>query len=207
MNSPFEKPLGQCALPPAFRAQFLFSADAPESLTLTGEMQRVWHRPVWLWPLFWFLSLFNILFPEQGQAVPAEMRIVGQRNRQQQPIHYWLRNFDFPNVRRYFNAAMIYDDGLQAVTEKLGPAGWLQMVWNVEFLMPNQIHISTRACFLALGPFKVRLASILYPSVQALETALGENVIHVNVEVSHAWFGAIFGYSGEFQLSRKTDGQ
>lgn len=165
-------------------------------------MQNVWHRPAWLWPLFWFLSFFNILFPEQGQAVPAQMQIVGERNRKQQPMHYWLRTFTFPRVRRHFNAVMMYDEGLQTVTEKMGPAGLLRMAWGVQFLPPNQIHISTSACYFSIGAFKLRLAPLLYPSVQALETALGPNLIHVKVEVSHVWLGAIFGYAGEFQLSR-----
>lgn len=204
MLSPFEPIFLQTPLPLVFQEQFLFSADAPNTILLEGKMNQVWHHPAWLWPLFWGLAQLNILFPETGKQVPAYLQIIGGRNRYNQPFHKWHRTFLFPNARRYFNAVMIYDPKLRAVTERMGPAGIIQMMWCIEFFAPDKIEILTDKCYLSIGEMRIRLPSFLYPSVCVIETALGAEVIHVDLQVSHPAFGVVFGYDGEFQTRRVT---
>ena len=97
---------------------------------------------------------------------------------------------------------MLYDTRLEAVTEHMGPRGFIQMVWNVNFLAPSQIEISTRKCYLALEQLRIALPKFLYPSVCAVETALGEDLIRIELKVSHPLFGPVFGYEGQFQARR-----
>lgn len=202
LNSPFEHVLDKLSIPPIFQEQFLFSADAPYAILLEGKMNRVWHRPIWLWPVLRFLAWFNILFPETGAGIKAFMQIIGGRDQWGTPFHKWNRTFAFPNIDRFFNAVMIYNTKLQAIAEKMGPAGLIQMLWCVEFFPPSQIKISTTQCYLSIGRLQVCLPTFLYPMVCAVESDIGNDTLHIDLMVSHPWLGEIFGYDGEFKVTR-----
>lgn len=66
-------------LPVALRDHYLVSADTPYRVVLEGAMNRIWHRPAWLWPFFWLLIWIDLLFPETGTQIPATMTVTGQR--------------------------------------------------------------------------------------------------------------------------------
>lgn len=201
MLSPFEAVLDKSVLPTVFQEQFLLSVESAYTVQFEGRMNRIWHRPAWLGPVFRLLARFNILFAETGRDVAASMRIIGGRDGQHQPLHRWNRTFTF-TPPRYFNAVMTYDTRRKAVTEYMGPGGFIQMMWNVNFLAPDQIEISTQKCYLALGRLRVALPRFLSPSVRALETAFGEDSIRIELTVSHSRFGPVFGYEGQFQVRR-----
>lgn len=195
--------LKDARLPTAFQHQFLASVDEPSDTVLEGYMDRVWHRPRWLWPLLWLAARFDLLFPEVGSHVPATMLIRGERDREQRPCQHWLRTFAFPTPR-HFNAIMAYDEELGRVVEFMGPGHALRIQWEVQFKPPATMHIASRACHLVLGGRAIPLATWQHPSVEAVETAdlEREDTIHINLSVSHPWLGAIFGYEGTFRLQR-----
>lgn len=202
MLSPFEPILSELSLPVIFQEQFLLSADAPYILVFEGAMDEVWHRPRWLWPFFWALAWFDMLFPETGRNVPASMQIIGGRDKNNLPLHHWHRTFAFPTARRHFNATMSYDPKLQAVTERMGPGSLIHMVWHISFSPPTQIEISSAACYLSVNAIKFQLHKFLYPFVSVMETGITRDIIHVNLKVSHPLLGAVFGYAGNFHVQR-----
>src|SRR5438876_600609 len=64
---PFAPVLGgyrQCLARPL--ADQFFGADGAHRVRLDGTMHHIWHRHVWLRPLFSLLARFDILFPESG---------------------------------------------------------------------------------------------------------------------------------------------
>jgi hypothetical protein len=204
LASPFEPALkAHCSeLPPALREQYLLPVEAPYRLRLEGTMDCIWHRPAWLWPMFLLLAQFDILFPETGAHIPARMDVIGGRDAQGRPYQHWNRSYRFPAVTRRFNAIMAYDEKQRCVVEWLGPAHVGQILWSVTFVRPNAIEIVSAACQLRLGSLRLPLSRLLYPSVRAVETALDEDTIHIDLRTSHPWLGDIFGYEGTFHLLR-----
>ncbi len=192
------------ALPPAFREQFLLSPEAPYRLVLAGCMDRVWHRPRWLWPLFRALAWTDTLFAETGEDVPATMTIAAGRDRDGGPYQTWRRTFSFRTPRR-FNATLSYDRRLGAVVEWLGAAKRVAVVWELRFPTPLTLEIVTAGWALRLGRRLVRLPRPLGVAVRAAERddAGRDDLIHIDLTVAHPLLGPLFGYAGTFQLRRR----
>lgn len=199
MNSPFESVFAQDNLPPAFQRQYLLSVDSDQMAFFDGNSDRVWHRPAWLWPFFWFLSLFNIIFPETGTNIPATMRLTGRRDAQGQPYHNWDRTFRFA-IPRYFKAVMAYDQKRQCVVEHFTPMHLLSMVWDLRFTAPAHLEIITRTCTLNLGKLQIPLPRLLHPHVHVIEDALDDDTIQMSLTMSHPLLGDIFGYEGTYKV-------
>ncbi|KAA3647193.1 MAG: DUF4166 domain-containing protein [Chloroflexi bacterium] len=200
-SSPFD-PLFQDIvedLPTAFKHQFLHAVDDQTDVVFEGQMDEVWHRPKWLWPFFWLSAQFDILFPETGSNVPATMKLVSSRDKNQQALQRWERTFHFKKLR-YFNATMAYDNAQKSVVEWMGPGNSTEIVWDIEFHPTEKIEIITKGCNLKIGKLRAPLLKWFYPQVKATETAIGEDMIHIDLEVSHPLLGNIFGYHGNFKL-------
>jgi len=198
MFSPFEQDLECKDLPEVFQQQYLYSVYEPYTIIFEGNADRVWHRPRWLTPFFWFLTWFQIFFPETGENIPTQLHIVGGRDFSNRPFHKWNRTFHFKR-EGYFNSVMAYDEKMEAVIEKMGLFGIIQIFWKMEFLPPNRLTISSMKGCIDFGIFRVFLPLFLYPSVMAKETAISDNEIYLELVASHPWLGDIFGYSGTFR--------
>ncbi len=206
MASPFYPDLGVHVgeLPTAFREQFLTPADVRYDIVLEGEMDSIWHRPGWLWPLLWVSAWFDMLFPDTGRGTPATMVISGGSYPGGRPYQTWRRTFRFAKARR-FNAIMLYDDRSQQVMELLGPANALQLAWGLRFAPPLTIEIWTGSAALRLWRWRLPLPQWLSGTVRVVETADPDrdDTIHVDLTISHPLLGRIFGYEGTFRLRRQ----
>ncbi len=204
--SPFFPVLGGVteALPGVLRAQYLLRPTDDERVVLEGAMDRIWHRPFWLWPFFRLLALFDILFPEQGHNIQASMVVEGQPNEYACGAQTWCRTFLF-RTPRHFDATMEFDPTLGRVVEHVGPDGVLEVVWDVTFEPPATIRIVTSGLRVGVGRFRIRLPRWATVEVQVSEMALEaqSQQITVDLEVRHPWLGAIFGYAGRFQVRKE----
>src|SRR5438128_11481007 len=77
-------------------ADQFFGADGAHRVRLDGTMHHIWHRHVWLRPLFSLLARFDILFPESVCDVRASMTIA-----RVEIAATWLPAFSFVNARRF----------------------------------------------------------------------------------------------------------
>ncbi len=209
ITSPFGPVLEPYAdvLPPAFRDQFLLSAEAPYQIVLAGQMHRIWHRPHWLGPLFWTLGKFNILVAETGENISTRVVISSSRDSHGQPYQTWKRMFRFQNPR-YFNTRVVYDPLAKRAAECVGPAGVLHMVEDVQFHLPAMLEMNVYAWVLQLGRWRLQmprgLGRWLFMVVHSIQHA-DENrsdTIHIDLKVSHPLLGPVFGYEGTFQIKR-----
>jgi hypothetical protein len=200
MNSPFETVFAGTSLPPAFEKQYMISVDSGQMALFDGVSARVWHRPFWLWPIFWAMSPFDILFPETGTDIPATMKLTGGRDAQGQPYHNWDRTFFFAKPR-YFKAVMAYDLEQQCVIEHFTPMHLLNMVWEISFTAPAHLEIVTRACRIKLGKLQITLPSLLHPHVHVIEDAISDDTIQMSLVMSHPFLGDIFGYAGTYHVA------
>lgn len=166
-------------------------------------MERIWHHPRWLGPFFYALAWADILFPETGENIPATMVIAaGREANNKQPYQTWRRTFAFATPR-HFNAVMAYDPVQHQVVEWMGPANLLQITWDVAYNPPHLIRITTRAVALRLNKWTLTLPRWASMTVRAIERAEADDIIHIDLTISHPWLGAIFGYEGSFRLSRQ----
>lgn len=198
ISSPFEPVLGgrDINLPKVFQKQFLSSVDNDIDIILAGKMDKVWHRPAWLRPFFWLLAWPNILFPETGSNIPCEMIIIGRRDKNGQAFQKWNRTFHFDKKKRYFNAIMMFDEKRQAVMERFGSVKFLVVLWEIEFISPSMINITTKGTYFTLRRHWIRLP--FAPIVKVFERAINDNTLHINLEISSSFLGAVFGYEGTF---------
>lgn len=201
MDSPFETILAphRDILPPALKAQYLTPVDAGRTVHFNGTSDRVWHRPRWLWPFFWALAWFDVIFPETGVNIPATMELTSARDRYGLPYQRWNRVFAFARPRR-FNAVMAWDVQRRCVAEHFTSMQLLSMVWEISFHAPARLEIVTSTCHINLGPLQIPLQRFFHPHVRVVETALDDETIHVDLTMSHPFLGDIFGYSGTYKV-------
>jgi uncharacterized protein len=206
VQSPFFPVLGGASrdMPEVLRDQYLVRPDDPFRVVLEGTMDRIWHRPFWLWPFFRLLAVFDILFPEQGTNVEASMVVEGLHDGQGIGLQTWLRLFRFGRTRS-FDATMAFDVRRARVVEHVRPGGLLEIVWKVNFEPPATIQILTEGMRCGLGRYRMSLPRWAAVEVRASETALEDHseMIAVHLVVRQAWLGEIFGYAGQFRVRRE----
>jgi membrane protein len=187
-------------LPPVLRDQALLPAGAGYRVVLDGRLDQIWQRPGPVWPFFWLLARAGLLFAETGENVPAHITVTAAHDAHGEPCHIWRRTFDFP-APRHLHSRLSYDAALGRLVEYFGPGGRLQMVWHVSFQEPLTVVITTEACALLLGPWRLVLPAWSYAAVAVTTTAESAHTPFVRVELRlrHPWLGAIFGYHGRFE--------
>ncbi len=193
---PFAPVLGQYRhrLARPLADQFL-GADRRHRVRLDGTMHHIWHRHVWLRPVFSLLARFDILFPESGCDVPASMTIA-----RVDEGATWRRTFAFVKSRR-FDATMRYLPQ-SGVVERIGPRGLIEVPWRIRVLAGDAIEITTGRLQMRAGRLRLPIPGVFQVAVKAVERAVSEN-ISVDLVVSHRFLGAIFGYDGTFAVRRE----
>lgn len=210
--SPFSallEPYGD-QLPPAFREQYLLPADAPYQLELGGRMHRVWHRPMWLWPVFWLLAAGDTFFPETGHDIPARLTITAGRDEHGEPHQIWHRTFYFPKKRqRQYQSQMTYDPRQALVSEWQGPHQMLQEMAQVWFTPPLTLEFLTVQSRVRLGRRWITLPRRWWVTAHVVEVAHPEQaeVTDVRLTITHPVFGPVFGYEGTFRCCRRYPAQ
>lgn len=209
MTSPFSELLSPYAdqMPPSLRDQYLCPADAPYKIVLGGQMKRIWHRPAWLWPVFWLLALGDILFPETGENIPTSLVVTPSRNQEGQPIQTWERTFHFPKrKRRRYSSTMVYDPSSKRVIELQGPKNAFEEIAEIRFTPPHTLEFLTVESILHVGRLRLRLPRRLWITahvVQCVEDVL-KDTSQVTLTITHGLFGPIFGYEGVFRTVRSN---
>ena len=203
--SPFEAVLDRDAnaLPRQFVDQYFVRPSDVDHAVLVGSMSRIWHRPRWIWPMLRVLAVFDIIFPEQGINVPAEMTIQGLRDSSGRPAQAWRRSFALLSPRR-FDAIMSFDRDMDRVVEWLKPWNLIEVIWDVAFDPPRTIRITAARMRLGRGSRRVTLPTWMVPRVSAIETAVGDHEITISLVVSHPLLGDFFGYDGRFNVRRES---
>ncbi len=193
------------SLPAPFRQQFLLPADAVWRVLLEGSMD-VWHRPRWLRPILRLLARWDVLYPETGANVPTRMLIAAARDRRGRAVHIWRRTFAFASERR-IDAELAYEPSLDLVVEWMGPRNCLEMAWQPRFLPPQSLEIRAELRAIRIGWLRLPLPRLLRVSARAVDTALSDDRLRCDLVVSHPLLGPIFGYAGDFRVSRVGDGR
>ena len=204
-SSPFAALWGDRAatLAPALREQYLLRADAPHDVLMTGTVELVWQRPAWLFPFFWALEWTHVLFAATGSDVPATLRVSAARDADGVVRHTWRRTMGFARPR-HFDAVMEYDPARCRVVERVGLAGFLEVIWNIQPVSPHAIAIRTEGMSLRVGRWTRPLPRLLCVEVRATEAADPHrtDTVHLDLWMTHPLLGPVFGYRGTFAARR-----
>jgi uncharacterized protein DUF4166 len=209
MSSPFSEVLKpyQNELPVSIQEQYLCPSEAPYEIVLGGQMKTIWHRPAWLYPVFWLLSKGDVLFPETGENIPTVLIVSAQRNEKGEPIQIWERTFHFPNhIRRHYKSTMSYDSASKRISELQGPGNIFEEIAEIKFTSPDTIEFLTVKSILRLGSLRLQIPRKLWITahvVQQVNLPDGETS-RVTLTITHGIFGAIFGYEGIFRTTRRN---
>jgi hypothetical protein len=194
-------------IPLAFREQFLHSPDATHRVVLEGKMHHIWYRPKWLLPLFWLVGRLGILVPRFGRDIPTTLNVRAGRYPSGAPYHVWERTFYFPQPHP-FPTTIIYDEKLGEVVDLVGPNDSLYIVWKAKFHPPNLFTLDSLACGIHLAGRPRWLPQWLWPwllGVVRFTQRVDEQddqVVHIELIISHPLFGDFFGYNGTFRAVR-----
>ncbi len=205
-QSPFSaalEPVGE-ALPEAFRVKFLHSKQHDYDIVLEGEMDTVWRRWRWLWPMFWLLAKGDIFFPETGEDIPVRLVISSHTDVHGRPYQSWQRTFRFPNgtVRR-FNAVISYEVKHDRLIESSGPAGMVKVLSSIQFPSVDRMETIARSLKLGLWRLQIPLPRWLAGSGDVVEEAKDDDSMYVTLTLRHPLLGPIFGYKGLFHIARQ----
>ena len=209
MNSPFSQLLDSYRgkLPASLLEQYLCPADAPYQIVLGGQMQTIWHRPGWLFPIFWLLSKWDLFFPETGENIPAALTISSGRDQAGEPIQVWERSFYFPNrVRRRYRSTMLYDAGSKRTIELQGRNNIFEEIAEIRISPPDTLEFLTVKSVLRLGRLRIPLPHKLWITAHVVQQATQPEIkaSRVKLTITHGLLGAIFGYEGTFRATRRN---
>ena len=168
-------------------------------------MARVWHKPRWIGPVFRLLSRADVLFPETGRDIPTTLVVKPGWNRRGEAMQTWDRTFYFPGRRRHFRSVMEADIPTARVVELQGPRNALEEFANVRFIPPGTIEFLTVRSSVHLGRLRLRLPRRLWITahvIQSIKPGTPDST-RVQLVVTHAIFGPIFGYEGVFRTRRR----
>lgn len=193
-------------IPYVFQEQFLHSPEYSYTVQLEGKIHRVWHKEI-LHPLFWLLGRGGILIPKSGQNVPCVFRVGVGYFSDGQPYQRWERTLYFDKPI-HFNTTVLYDQALGLIGDLVGPKDFIYITWKAAFHPPFKFTLDTAKCAFKIGKRFLWLPEWLWPLIFGVVRFVQkvdehrEDTVHIDLLLTHPWFGEIFGYTGTFRAVR-----
>jgi hypothetical protein len=174
--------------------------DTSRDALLVGTMDRVWRRHRWLDPVLGMMARRRLLFPDAGRDVPATLRVHAVRDGAGVPRQVWARRFGFAVVRA-FDAELSFDRHRNAIVERLGRDGRLEVEWRMEPVGANGMAIVAGGGRLRIGRLTIPIPASLTPRARAIQHGVGRDGITIDLSMGLPVIGPILGYSGTFKLT------
>jgi hypothetical protein len=187
-------------LHPLIQKRFgLSSADQIRAIG-RGVMDRLWHGRFFTLPFLYVGSWRRIMFPERGLNVPFKIENYAYRDPLGRETVTWLRTFYTRKTRR-FDAYMIYSDRRQKIVDYLGTHQHLAVDLDLSVdqrgglrLRSGEQRFYERAIGFRFPMFFSGIADVC----EWYDDATGK--FRIDVNVSNATWGPLFGYSGSFDV-------
>ena len=200
MTSVFQRALGPAYddLHPAIAERYaLTSADGTRCVG-RGRMYSLRHNPLAL-PVLWAGTRRNLLFPEQGEQVPFEVRTTPFDDCGVETVAY-VRQFDVGRERR-FDAYMRYDEARDCVVDALGTHR--NPVTELQFSVTagGALRIETDTQWVRCGDRRLPVPRPLRADVTVVERYDDERErFEIGVSVANPLLGPVFAYDGWFTV-------
>ena len=203
MHSPLFRATEGMTLPDTFAAQFYHDSEDEEVL-VNGELEEIWYKPRFLFPLFWALEQCGILIAERRRNVPTSLAVRVVNCSDFGICQIWRRRF-FADRTKKFDVRVVYDKGSKRAVDLVGPLEFLALGWDLSS-REGTFGIDVATAGFRLGTRFIWMPDWLWPYLLGRETFRQtvedeENgLFSIQLHIEHPIFGPIFGYSGEFRL-------
>lgn len=149
-------------------------------------------------PIKWFSPIFQLMGsvpPFNERDVPVTVQF--KSNKHTKEFHF-NRIFHFKNCKPYcFQSRMVHTSGNEVIEIMRFGLGWkMHFLWE-----DNCIKLKHKGYILKLfGCFIPLPLTIVLGAGHAIEIALDDNSFEMCVEITHPWWGKIYGYRGRFHM-------
>lgn len=181
-------------LPPVMKKHYANHPYSSDVTTVQGTLD-VFCKP----PLLWLSPLMRLLgqiptFNENN--VPVTVRFESDLNSKS---FYFNRSFNFPNRKPYvFHSRMLQIKGNEVIEIMRFGLGWkMQYSWDGE-----KVILAHKGYALQVFGHLIPLPlTILMGTGNASEYPVDDNTFDMEVSITHPWWGEIYGYKGQFEVS------
>lgn len=201
MTSIYEQALGRDfgRLHPRMRERFgLCSADGIANIG-TGTMDRVERGSTLTVPFLRLGATRNLLFPDQGRAIPFTVANYAYRDPFGRETVTWHRTFNFQRRRRVFAAAMVYSPRRRTIVDYLGSHHHVATDLGCWVDDEGGMNFTSGEFRFFEGPIRCRLPRWSAGSARVREwwdDGLGK--YRITVRITNPVLGPVLGYRGTF---------
>lgn len=153
-------------------------------------------------PIKWFSPLFRLMGsvpPFNEKNVPVTVQF--KSNEYTKEFHF-NRVFHFKNRKPYcFKSRMVHTSGNEVIETMCFGFGWkMHFLWE-----NNRIKLQHKGYVLKLfGHFIPLPLTMLLGAGNAVETAINNESFEMRMNITHPWWGKIYGYNGRFHMVKNT---
>lgn len=182
-------------LPPVFQKRYANRPYCNEIATVEGKMEVRFSRLMaCIMPIF---RLMHVLVPYQGKDIPVTVNFRSDINSN---ATFLDRKFYFPNRKPYeFNSRVQPIKDTEVIEYMSWGIGWkMHYFYNGE-----KVIMQHKGYVWKLFGYNVPLPlGIFIGKGYAEETVIDENSYRVSMTISHALFGTLYYYAGDFTFTR-----
>lgn len=202
MESIYQRALGAdfARLHPQVQRRFGFGAADGIRAIGTGVMDEIWHGAWYTLPFLAFGTWRRIMFPDAGRGVPFTIRNYAFRDPYGRDTITWIRTFAFARPRR-FDAYMIYSEQRGKIVDYLGSHEHLAVDIDLAVADNGGLRLRSGDQRFYEGPVGFRFPPGLSGIADVCEWYDdADERFHIDVRVTNARWGPLFGYSGTFTV-------
>ncbi|AWP27091.1 DUF4166 domain-containing protein [Paenibacillus glucanolyticus] len=201
MTSIYEQALGAQfqKLHPKIRERFGFNSKDNIASIGEGIMEEIWHAPWAVLPLY-IGTMRHIMFPNRGMGIPFRIENYAYQDEWGRETVTWCRSFDFPGIRRRFDATMIYSSQRSRVVDYLGNQQHLAVDLAISASANGGIRIQSSEQRFYEGILRFRFPRCLTGTADVCEWyEERDECYRISVQVNNPILGPVFRYKGSFQ--------
>lgn len=196
----FERALGGdfARLHPRLRAQYGTCSSGGAAFRGRGVMEEVWHGRPYTVPFLHIGAMRASVFPEVGRDIPFTIENYAYMDGFGRETLTWSRRFEFPRARR-FDETVIYSPRRGGLVVYMGSHQHLAVELKVSVDEEGALIVRTGAQRLYEWRVGVRFP-LLFSGVAVAREQFCEREgrFRVDVSITNAVWGRIFGYRGWF---------
>lgn len=201
MTSIYEQALGAGfkQLHPKIQERFGFGSKDHIASIGEGIMEEIWYARWAALPLH-LGTTRHIMFPNRGEGVPFRIENYAYQDEWGRETVTWCRSFDFPGLRRWFDATMIYSEQRSCVVDYLGNKQHLAVDLRITTEDNGGIRIQSGEQRFYEGLLRFRVPPWFTGTADVCEWYDdGIQKYRISVQVNNPIFGPVFRYKGSFQ--------
>jgi len=193
-------------LHPQIQRRFGFASGDGVAAIGTGVMDEIWRGGPHTLPFLYVGTWRRIMFPERAQRVPFRIENYAYVDALGRETVTWLRTFHTSRVRR-FDAYMIYSQQRGCVVDYLGTHQHLAVDIALQASGRGGLRLRSGKQRFYEGPIAVRFP-LLFSGVASVHEWYDDarRQFGIEVRVTNAWWGPLFGYRGWFDVEWKEVG-